>query len=88
MSEIIKLPNQRSNTEWTSYLAVSYIEEFGDLDTTIERNIECWAVLIKTKQCWSLQGFYGRTARDILNSGIVTEEGYINWDELDELNNE
>jgi hypothetical protein len=83
MEEIIKLTNQRSDIEWTSYKAVAYIEEFGDLETTFERNIECWAVLIKTKQCWSLQGTYGRTAKDILDSGFINEEGYINWEEIE-----
>jgi len=33
--------------------------------------------LIKTKMCWSLQGFYGRTAASYIQSGIIGEKGEI-----------
>ena len=45
--------------------------------------IQFFSQLIKTKMCWSLQGFYGRTAASYIQSGIISEKGKI----LVDLNN-
>ena len=82
--DIIKLPNQRSTIEWTSYLATAYAEGFCEgEDATAEEQIEAWAVLIKTKLCYSLQGWFGRTASDMLEKSFIDEEGNINWEEIE-----
>lgn len=35
-----------------------------------EQYIEAWQYLIDTKLCWSLQGFFGRTASQLIESGV------------------
>lgn len=62
-----------------SYTACSIIEGFSDKTPTEHDTIRAWAYLIKTRQVWSLQGFYGRTATDIIRSGYISETGRINW---------
>jgi hypothetical protein len=32
--------------------------------------VEAWQLLIDTKLVWSLQGFFGRTAQDLIERGI------------------
>lgn len=68
--------NQRSDVVWTSYLACGKIEGFEDLDA---EEIEAWAYLISTGDCWTLQGSYGRGAKQLLEAGYVSEKGVINW---------
>lgn len=83
ISEQIKLPNQRSEIEWTSYLATAYAEGFCEgEDATQEEQLEAWAYLIMTGQCWSLQGWFGRTAQSLIDNGLISKDGNINWDEL------
>lgn len=64
--------------EWTSYLACAYAEGFceGEGATALEQ-LEAWAYLIKTGQCWSLQGWYGRNAQALIGGGIITKTGKI-----------
>ena len=69
---IISLPNQKSSIKWTSYLATGYAEGFEGEESTIEEQVEAWAVLIKTGLCWSLQGWFGRNATSILDIGSGT----------------
>jgi len=47
--------------------------------------LELFAELIKSGQCWSLQGHYGRTASAIIERGIISKEGVIDWDLFNEL---
>ena len=35
-----------------------------------EQLIEAWQFLIDTGACWTLQGFFGRTAAGLIDSGI------------------
>ena len=81
----IELPNQRTGKEWTSYLATAYAEGFCEgEDATQEEQIEAWACLIKTGMCWTLQGFFGRTAARLIEDGYVARDGRIDWDMLEE----
>ena len=38
-----------------------------------ERQIEAWQWLHDTHNAYKLQGWYGRTARDLINEGIIKE---------------
>ncbi len=47
--------------------AVGIIE--GDVDADEETVIEAWQSLIDSGVAWNLQGFYGRTATALIESG-------------------
>ena len=49
--------NQRSNVNWTPYLATGVAEGFESVDTEYGE-IEAWAYLIATGKAWRLQGFF------------------------------
>jgi hypothetical protein len=68
-----------------TYDACSVIEGFASFEPTQEEILESWALLIKTKECWSLQGFYGRSAANLIEEGIISTEGKINWEKVAEL---
>ena len=40
---------------------------------TEEEAVEAWQHLIDSGLVWQLQGFYGRTARDLIENGICSE---------------
>ena len=46
--------------------------ELSDWET-----IQLFADLIKTGQCWSLQGYYGRTGHSFIELGIIDTDGTI-----------
>ena len=69
----------------TSYDACSVIEGFASFEPTQENILEAWALLIETGVCWNLQVFYGRGATDLIDSGIISKEGKINWETVGSL---
>ena len=84
--KIIELPNQKTTIKWTPYLATAYAEGFGEGEvSTLEEQIEAWACLIVTGMCWSLQGFFGRNASQLMDDGLIDQNGVINWLSLEEL---
>lgn len=56
--------------------------EQGDLDTN--GTLTLFSELIRSGQCWTLQGHYGRTARCIIDSGLISPQGIINWNRVEE----
>tara|TARA_A200000159_G_scaffold162236_1_gene185738 strand:+ start:1027 stop:1317 length:291 start_codon:yes stop_codon:yes gene_type:complete len=53
--------------------AIGIIEEFIDIPSGVDEydaNIHAWQYLIDTGTVWHLQGWYGRTARDLIHEGI------------------
>ena len=60
-----------------SYTACSIVEGFSGEENTEQEHLEAWAYLIKTGQCWSLQGWYGRSAASLIEAGIISKEGVI-----------
>lgn len=57
------------------YDAVMIAEGAQEADE--ETYLKAWAHLIKTGMCWTLQGFFGRTAQGFINSGVISKEGEI-----------
>jgi hypothetical protein len=47
--------------------------ESGDLND--RDSLELFCHLIKTGQCWSLQGHYGRTATQLIEGGYINCSG-------------
>ena len=46
------------------------IAEGVDEPESEEQYIEAWQTLIDTGLCWQLQGFFGRTAMQMIESGV------------------
>ena len=60
-----------SKIKWTPYLATAYCEGFCEGEDADEGDIiEAWQYLINTGQVWKLQGWYGRTANSLIESGV------------------
>ncbi len=52
-------------------MAVAIAEGFCEGEgATEEEQIKAWQHLIDTGMCWTLQGWFGRTAKDLIDSGI------------------
>jgi hypothetical protein len=75
--------NQRTDTEWTSYLATGIAEGFEESNSSDQR-LEAWAYLIKSGMAWQLQGSFGRFAKTLIDQDYITKEGVLNWDTIDE----
>lgn len=61
--------------EMTPYMAVGLAEGFEE--GTNQEVLEAWAYLIKTGMCWTLQGWFGRTAQNLIDNGIINKKGEI-----------
>ncbi len=72
------MTNKTKIIKWTPYLATAYAEGFCEgEDATEQEQLEAWAYLIKTGQCWSLQGWFGRTAQNLIENGLISQDGNI-----------
>lgn len=63
--------------QMTTLRAIEIIE--SDPDATAREELEAWAHMISTGLCWQLQGFYGRTAHSLIESGLISVDGEIDW---------
>ena len=71
-----------------NYEAVGICEGFIECDDE-SKTIEAWQYLIDTGMAWTLQGWFGRTARHLIDEGICTEQKGLTmndtkWLEIDE----
>ena len=56
---------------------VDMIVDYETGDLPAEDTLKLFADLIKTGQCWTLQGHYGRTAQGLIDSGYIAKSGEI-----------
>ena len=64
---------------------VNYIMAYEEGNISKEDYLRLFSYLIRTGQAWSLQGsIYGRPAHDLIESGVISKDGKINWDKVDE----
>jgi len=61
-----------TKTRMDDFTATGLAEGFIEAESQ-EQVIEAWQHLIDTGLCWRLQGWFGRTARDLIANGICTE---------------
>ena len=65
---------EKEKEKWTLYLACAVAEGFCEGENaTEERQIEAWQFLHDKGHAYKLQGWYGRTARNLINEGIIKE---------------
>lgn len=68
-----------SRIKFNSYLATAYAEGFCEGENaTQEDQLRAWAYLIKHGICWHLQGWFGRTAGELIDNNIISKTGRIN----------
>ena len=78
--------NRKTDIVWTTYLATAYAEGFCEgEDANAEEQLEAWAFLIASGVAWKLQGWFGRAANNLIDRGVISKEGVIDWDIPDEL---
>lgn len=53
-----------------AYKAVGIAEGFVDAESE-EQILEAWQYLVSSGLAWSLQGSFGRTARDLIEAGLI-----------------
>ena len=54
-----------------SYTATGIAEGFIEADSE-EQVIEAWQTLVDTGLAWQLQGWFGRTAQQLINQSVIT----------------
>lgn len=57
----------------SSFDAVMITE--GVEDASIERQLEAWQLLVDTGLAWQLQGWFGRTAQQLIDQGLINSAG-------------
>lgn len=65
----------------TLYEACAIAEGFSENEVTIQDQLNAWSFLIKTKSVNQLQGWYGRTAAQLIDQGVFDQSGNILYNE-------
>ena len=63
--------NQNKKNKLTDYEAVGIAEGFIE-EPDEERVIQAWQHLVDTGMAWTLQGWFGRTAHQMIQEGILS----------------
>jgi len=72
IEDIKNIRKWKSYKEMTSYMACAIAEGFCEgEDATEKEKASAWQYLLDTGQCWHLQGWYGRTAEQLLEEGLL-----------------
>ena len=56
---------------------VNFIIDYEQGNLSQEDTLKLFSYLIRTGQCWTLQGHYGRTAEAIMEQGFIDKNGKI-----------
>lgn len=54
----------------SNFDAIGIAEGFVECDSE-EQYLQAWQHLVDTGLAWSLQGWFGRTARDLIDNGLI-----------------
>ena len=60
-----------------SYTAVGIAEGFIEVNSE-EQVLEAWQFLVDSGLAWSLQGWFGRTAKQLIEQGLITAPAQSN----------
>ena len=63
-------PHPKGTSQMDSYLAVMLAEGVEEPESQ-EQLAEAWQYLVDTGMAWSLQGWFGRTARSLIDQGVI-----------------
>jgi hypothetical protein len=67
------MANKTEAKKWSDYNAVAAVEGFDGEEHSEEEIVEAWQHLIDTGLCWQLQGWFGRTAAGLIESGVCSK---------------
>ena len=67
---------------------VDSIMAYEDGELNNEGTLNLFAHLIKTRQAWSLQGAYGRTAHSLIENDYITADGELTEKSTDAIKEE
>jgi hypothetical protein len=69
--------NSIHDFQFDDYTAVAIAEGFEEPESE-EQLRAAWQYLVDTGLCWSLQGWFGRTAHALIQNGIINppSQGY------------
>lgn len=56
---------------------VSMIDAYENGDTNLEQEIFLYAELVRTGKAWTLQGHYGRVAKEMIDLEFISEDGRV-----------
>jgi hypothetical protein len=79
IDELAKIPGTQAHAQ----MLVDDIVRYESGEMTEREMIDFFGQLVKNGMAWSLQGHYGRTARDLMSSGLIDRDGNVNQDEVD-----
>jgi hypothetical protein len=69
----------------TDYLAVAYAEGFEEC--SLRDKVKAWSYLCGTRLGFSLQGFFGRSIAHYIEQHVMSSEGAVDWEYIEELIN-
>jgi len=56
---------------------IDLIMEFESGEISEQNFLNLFSDLIKTGECWTLQGLYGRTAQNLIDNKVIDKNGVI-----------
>lgn len=65
-----RLDNQTAKETYDDFTAVGIAEGFIDCDSEDDK-IKAWQHLVDTDLVWNLQGWFGRTANQLIEQGLI-----------------